>query len=399
MLRKIDFIFVIEHHRRELSFVKEISRELQIRGYSIYIVSEYFSIWKLVFYKNAVVLLPHCISLDSNILSCISSRRGYQIVNMNWEQSLSPVSKSVKILRDDARNFYQMGWNSDFKDFLLQDCGVSSEKIVRSLNPTKYLLTNSTKSTIFERYLAKINLHKYIFVPLNYNWAMMSSKRRSKRIQNLGYDLDEALEYIKFSVLHQEKFFEFLRSLIKKDNRVIVIRPHPSITVKAYIRKMRLNEELNRAIKSGRVIITDDHNAIDWINYAEVTISNWSTLVYDAYEAGKKAGYFWPCELPAIIDAEHTLTPPKFSNIDQFYTLKNKSPKNLTVTEFHALLEGLIEIIKYDGDHGIRWKLSIKRVFVSYFRNCLIIFGFGRLIPSRLRIDYFKPITYKKSSL
>lgn len=394
MSRKVDFIFVIEHHRRELTFVREICRNLSLRGYSTCIISEYFSIWRLLLYKDAVVLLPHCISIDSNILRSISNKRGYKIVNMNWEQMLSPVSKSVKRLKDDANQIYQMAWNKDFTEFLLNDCGVHPYKIVKSLNPTRYVLTNAVKSKSFETFLIEKDISEYIFIPLNYNWAMMSSDRISKRIQKLGYNENEAREYIEFSESHQEKFFIFLKSLLLKDSRVVVLRPHPSITVGSYIQKMMKIEGLRTAINSKQMIVSDDFTAIDWINSAEVTISNWSSLIYDAHESGKKAGYFWPYNLPSLIDAEYTKSPQKFSNLNEFYGLRAMNPKSSVKTEFQILIDGLIKIKMEDNVLMPDWEFSIKPVIIAFSRFGLKALGFNKLIPPRIRIEYFKPLIY-----
>lgn len=394
MSRKVDFIFVIEHYRREITFVREICGELSNRGYSTCVISEYFSVWELLFYKDAVVLLPHCISIDSNILRSISSRRGFKIVNMNWEQMLSPVSKSVKRLKDEAKNIYQMCWNKDFKQFLLKDCNVDSDKLIMSLNPTQYVLSNDIKSNSFEAFLVDKQIYKYVFIPLNYNWAMMSSDRISKRIQKLGYDINEAQEYIEFSKTHQEKFFNFLASLLAQDSRVMVLRPHPSITVESYIQKMIKRDDLRSAISSKRILVSDDFTAIDWINNAEVTISNWSSLIFDAYTSGKKAGYFWPCELPVLIDAEYTQTPPKFNTVDEFYRLRAKNSQNIVKTEFKTLIDGLIKIKTDNNGQMPNWSFSFKRVIIAFSRYGLIRMGFDRLLPSRIRHEYFKPLLY-----
>lgn len=387
MLR--EYIFLIEHPKRELEFIKRICFELRSKGQLTYIYSIHFDLWKINQHKEAIIFLPYCLSEDDYPFSAISKRKRHLFVNMNWEQILSPINKSVKIITGEARNNLQFSWNLDFRDHLSKTCQVNEKRIIKSINPTALLFKTFKGSDLFEKYLSELDISNYIFLPLNYNWALMDEKRRAKRIKNLGYNKNSALSYIHYSEKHLIKTFDFISKLLTEESYTVIIRPHPGISIQAYKEKI-CKTGFGFLLRNKKLIINNSFSAIEWIHYSKYTISNWSTLIFDSWYAGYPSCYYWPEKIPSFIDAYHTQGPPKIQKVKDLINLKTNDKQNIE-TEFSVFIDTLIELqyeqpIKRNFNFSFKAKAKLIRSFIRYL---MIKLNLESLIDSIVMIDYF----------
>lgn len=386
------YIFLIEHPKRELEFVKRICDELKNKRQITYIYSIHFDLWKINRHKSCVIFLPYCLADNDYPFSAISKRKGHVFVNMNWEQILSPINKSVKIISGEARNNLQLCWNPDFREHLIKKCKINSEKIISSVNPTSFLMRDVKVNKKFQEYCSQKKITNYIFFPLNYNWALMEESRRKKRIQSLGYDNQLARKYINYSEYHLDKFLKFIHEILSSTDFTLILRPHPGISVEAYVDKIQASK-FTEIIKNQRFIIENSFSAIDWIKNAELTISNWSTLIYDLWVAGYNGCYFWPEDIPNFIDAYHTKEPPKIRNV---VDLKNNFENNFENSfdqNFDSFISSILKINQVLSEGKIKnpfFLASRLKTIRSLIRYLFLKLKFKKLVDPIVLIDHFE---------
>lgn len=387
-MKSIDFIFLIEHPKRELPFLKYLANVLRGEGYSVKFISIYFHLFEIYKYKNSVIILPYCLSESNFPFSIIPKNRGFTFINMNWEQILSPISKTSKVILNEARYVYQLYWNLDFKDFLIKRCLIKKNYLIKSVNPTSFMMQFPSNEE-FIRYLKSKGLSSFIFVPVNYNWAMMSESRINSRL-SLGYSKEDADVYINFSKQHQFKMFNFLQDLVLSGYSV-VLRPHPSITVESYIERINSFKVFSALINNEQFFIDDSFSAIDWAKEADLILSNWSTVVYDAYLSGKKAAYYWPEKIPALINAYHTEEPYKISSVSDIEEIIVRNPEYMN-EEFNSLIRGLKSVMKRKSDFKFKSFYSffdILKIVRSFIYLVLVKIKLSKFVSPRILIDYF----------
>ena len=195
---KYDFVFLVEHPKREMHFINMIANNLNELGYNSKIYSITFDIHKLLFIKSPkVILLPYCLSSNDWPFSFLKYLFSDSLFcNINWEQNLHEISKKFRIPKGDALNIYNLVWNSDFRNYLIKS-GVNKEQIKKSINPTSFLFKQKITLSKFSEHLDNNNIVKdnYIFFPMNYNWLFYGKVRLKKKIKSC-YILRDANNYI-----------------------------------------------------------------------------------------------------------------------------------------------------------------------------------------------------------
>ena len=389
---KIDFIFLIEHPKRELDYVERVAFSLKSKGYSVKIISIHFHFIDVYFHSNSVILMPYCLNQSDFPFSAIPKNYNYTFININWEQILGAIQKTTKIINENARNVIQLYWNDDFKNFLKSKSNITERNLVRSVNPASYVLSNPKINIEFLEYLKKLNISKYCFLPVNYNWAMMSDERIKSRMK-LGYSKSDADTYINYSKNHQLKFFNFIEELLK-NNKTVVFRPHPGITINEYNKKIF---NTNKFIYNhSNFFVDDSFTAFDWINHADYIISNWSTLIYDAHFSGKKAAFFWPEDIPSLIDSFANEAPPKIKTVKELYSI-SKAIESKTNEEFNSFIENLIMIKKNNFNQNLFSSIRILdylKILRTIYYSLAFKFGLKFLIKKRILLDHFNKRTY-----
>lgn len=392
---KIDFIFLIEHPKRELEFIKKVASDLTFFGYSVKIISIHYHLIDIFFYEGSVILMPYCLDQSDFPFSVIPKKNNFKFINFNWEQLIGPITKSSKVIKRDARNVIQLYWSDDFKSFLKSESKIKEKNLVKSVNPGSYILSNPVINNNFLEYLKKLNFKKYYFLPVNYNWAMMSEKRIKSRLK-LGYSKSDAETYVNYSKKHQLMFFDFVEELLK-DGNVVVLRPHPGITTDDYKKKLFSTNKF--ILKHPNFYLDDNFNAYDWINHAEYTVSNWSTLIHDAHFAGKKAALFWPEDIPTLIDSTANKSPHKIKNLKQLQSISKTNTTKAVNYNYNSFIKNLITIKNKKINQNLYSKIT-KLDFLKIMRTLIYSLsfksGFKFLIKKRILKDHFYKITYTK---
>ena len=385
------YIFLIEHPKRELEFIKKVCDELKKKNHITFIYSIHFELWKINLHQKAFIFLPYCLSEKDYPFSAISKRKGHVFVNMNWEQILSPINKTVKIIKGSARKNHQLVWNSDFYYHLVKTCKIEEKYLLKSINPTAFLFYNHKLSIQFQKYLSDKKIENFIFFPLNYNWALMGEAKRRKRIKRLGYNPSSAHQYIEYSEKHLLKTLNFIEEILLKTQYVIVLRPHPGISINAYYKKIK-STQFNSILNHPRFIIDNSFSAINWIHSAKITVSNWSTLIYDAWLAGFNSCYFWPENIPELIDAYHTKHPPKIKTLAQLASLQANKQNNIS-ENFQSLISDILSLSRVETEiskEGSMSLISILKQIRSFIRYMLIKLKMKKLINPIILLDHFE---------
>ena len=279
MLITYDFIIFVEHKDRELETWTEIKQALNAKGHSAIILSYYFHAFALLILRPRVVIVPFCV--NESDLPAILSRGRHTVVCSNYEQHLSRVNEEYKKPKGDfVRQIFHIAWSTNFKEFLIK----------HHVNPEKIKVVGSpfSESLSKEIRIRRSNIdcdrtkRKLVFLPMNLAWAFASDSVISAKLRN-GYDFDTAKNYRKFSAVVLEKFLRDLEDYSKCNPDVdIVLRPHPTIGVKDYENRLaQLNLKLGYNVK-----ICKEHTAQYWLARCDVIASNYSTLLFDAFNCG-----------------------------------------------------------------------------------------------------------------
>ncbi|MFK7779733.1 MAG: hypothetical protein QM490_01175 [Candidatus Gracilibacteria bacterium] len=305
MIKEVDIIFFVEHKDRELESIKLIAEKLKESGKTSLILSIYFHVHYLYFYKAKIFVFPYLINQNDWPVSIIYKMYGDSVeyINMNWEQLFSKANEEFKKPQDNfvKEKVKHISWSNYFKSYLLRH-GVQKENINITGNPANEILfqllnkNNHLKDRLSKEFNLDIN-KKWIFFPMNYGWAFFSDKMILKKIE-AGYKKDIAYEYRSYSKKCLEKFVYFIDDISKKYDYEIIIRPHPSITEDDY--RNVFNKGLGYIPKN--VILNKKYSIREWIIASDIIGSSWSTSVWDAYNVGKSVFLFTPYKRPEWLD-------------------------------------------------------------------------------------------------
>lgn len=396
--KKIDYVFLVEHPKRELEFINTIAKNLSHEK-SVLICSIFYHIDLLLNYDPKVIIIPYCLNSNDWPFSFLKTRFHKSIFcSFNWEQNLHKFSKRFKSPEGDAVLIKHLAWNTDFKNFL-ESYGVLKSNIYISINPTAFLFQEVKKKKIkyFEDYLFKNDIDEYIFFPMNYNWKFIKEEKKENKIKS-GYNRDHVDEYISFSKNHFNHFIKLLEDITNNTNYKVIVRPHPSITVNQYLNEINKNSFLNKKIFQKQLIVTDDYSVSEWVRYSKLNISNWSTVIYDSYLAGFNSTYFYPEKVPDIIDAHYLQNSPRFTSLDTFFDISHLASETI---EIETILNSLKKILESNNTITysnvpiyLRFRGLLKLVRSKIFRKAYIFGIQNIIIPDRFIPDYFNIIKY-----
>lgn len=305
MIKNVDVIFFVEHKDRELESIKKIAERLHEKGISSVILSEYFHLQYLFYYKAKVFVFPYLLNKNDWPVNFIYATYGNTVsyINMNWEQLISKVNEEYKKPQDDfvRKKVHHIAWSKDFKNYLLR-YGVHKDKIEITGNPANEILASLLhhKETWKHKLSKEFNLDerkKWIFLPMNYGWAFASDTLINAKILK-GYPAHIAWEYRTYSQKCLKEFIYFIDTLSQEYDYELIIRPHPSITIDNYIEVFK--EQLGYVPVS--VTLNKAYSIREWVISVDTVGSSWSTSVWDAYNIGKDVFLFTPYARPEWLD-------------------------------------------------------------------------------------------------
>lgn len=379
MIKSVDIIFWVEHKDRELDSYRTLARKLKCDyGITSIIISNFFHGHYLWFYKAKIYIFNN-ISINTgwpNGFLWSAFRDKIIYISHRWEQLLFPIGERIHNPRTNfAKNIVKyVVWSDYFKDYLNSN-GVKSSNIDIVRNISHEILYDFVKnhSKEYKLKLSKeFNLpldKKILFFPMNYLWAFFSDDAIEHRISK-GVSPEIAKKFRKYSKDSLSEFIKFCLSLSLDKNFLLIIRPHPSITIDDYIKKF----SEKTSIIPDNIIFNKSHSIREWIAASDIIGSSMSTSVWEAHNLGKKSFYFTPFPRPKWLDTFWMREVPNINKIKEFYDilklnmntdtkLANK-PNN--INEFCELLSNHL---KNMGEIKIK-KIELK--YIKYFIKFMI---------------------------
>lgn len=398
MFKEVDVIFFVEHKDRELESIELICSKLKEQGIKTIILSTFFHLIHLYFYRPKIVVFPYLMSQKDWPVELVYSLYSDNIkyINMNWEQLLSTVNQEYKKPQDKfvKEQVIQLSWDKNFGDDFLVKNGVKEEniKIVGNLaNELLYNLLdkkNEWRDFISKEFELDIN-KKWLFMPMNYGWAFASDKLILGKI-SAGYDENIAWKYRAYSQKCLKEFVYFIEKLSKEYTYEIIIRPHPSIIEEQY--KEVFIEEIGYIPKN--IYLNKAHSIREWIIASDIIGSSWSTSVWDAYNVGKPVFLFTPFKRPEWLNVWWNDVVVNLEKYDEILISSNKKniEKIKTSNNIASLITDLLKEHKsYKNKlsfvHPKLILLLIMRYLSCKFFKCKL---FSKYTNS-VKYDYFIP--------
>lgn len=397
MFKEVDVIFFVEHKDRELESIELVCSKLKEQGVKTIILSTFFHLIHLYFYKPKIIVFPYLLSKKDWPCELAYSLYGKNItyINMNWEQLLSTANQEYKKPQDSfvKKQVMQLSWSNNFKDNFLLKYNVEEKniKIVGNIsNEVLYKLLDKKDGWRYS--LSKeYNLDdtkKWLFMPMNYGWAFASDKLIKSKIL-LGYDKNIAWEYRKYSQKCLKNFIYFINDISENDDYEIIIRPHPSITEEQY-REVFI-QEIGYIPKN--ILLNKSHSIREWIVSSDIIGSSWSTSVWDAYNIGKSVFLFTPFARPSWLDVWWN---NKVVNLDKFdEILIGSNKKNIenmkTSNKISSLIiKDLKEYKSYKPNFSlIKLKLMLL-VFIRFVSCKYLKCKFFKKYTNSVKHDFFE---------
>lgn len=398
-MKKVDYLFLIEHEDREGETVKALATKLKDKGASYVILSIEFHSYLLMYYVPKCVVFPY--SIDSKQWPIqFYSNKNIVFVSLNWEQLLSEANKDFKKPKGDLikSSFHHLCWTNDFQEFLVNS-GVCKENTAILGNPAHEMLNKAIKNTssidanVRKRYGIS-NHSKIIFFPMNYGWAFAEDHIIKAKIK-MGYDENIAWKYREYSQHCLTEFVDFSVELAKREPKSkLVIRPHPSISIDQYLNVF--NKKVAQIPEN--IIFTKDLTIREWISVSNLIGSSWSTTVWDSLNIGKDAFLFTPIARPVWLNTYWNDQVVNVSTVDelmaqQLLSLDSRVPVTNIINDvadwiFNLKANDKVLSLSLNNSKGKTFAYSLR----SFLRCFSMKFLRGYKVPKGMQRDYFKPI-------
>lgn len=335
-VKKIDFLFFVEHEARELMAIRRLADALHKHGYTSAIQSVFGVGPALLRIEPKVVLIPYIARNHDAFLKLINSyyNGNAKVISLNHEQILNKANKDFKKPTSSflKQEIIHLSWGGDFTQYLLQS-DVPKENIVELPKLSYTCYNHNPKTDVIENerdfYNEISQSEKSVFFPLNFNWAFISEETKLEKIKR-GYSPELASVYNQFSI---ELFDITIEAILKfareNGDSLIVIRPHPGISTNQYKDRIKfLGLELSDNIR-----ISDKLNIYILSDITDLIISNWSTTIYDGHLNGFQCYQFLLRPIPPElgIDTFDEVSQIDSLNISVDKLLSKENSKNSTL--------------------------------------------------------------------
>lgn len=413
--KKIDVVIFIEHKDREMQISKYLKKRLEQDNYSVIIASLHFHSHLILFqYEIKTIITPYIGFGKNSISSIFFEVHGLNInyINMNYEQFLFPFAGKFKIPKTETSKKHQINftWGDHFKEYLA-NAGASKKNIHVTGRPYAKIIKelNLKKHEIKLNLATKFNLDsnkKWVFIALTDPLSFLDDVALEK-IVKLGADKDGMYIQVDHDRESIVKLCSILSNLDKINNHEkfeFILRPHPSISRKSYLDLFDKNNlEIPKCLK----FIKGD-TAPNWLVASDTLITNYSTLIIDAYNCNKKIltfnhdfkkfDYLWWVKFSNNIFYN-------FSELDSFLNEDNQNIKKELSDYYISNLDSIDEssrvisrytksVLKHSNPSFLKLineLFFVKSIWGSMFRNFIIKnlknpFG---IIKEGLAMDYF----------
>lgn len=401
--KRLTICIFVEHPEREIEIANEIAKKItsERNGSTVKVLSITFyarirSIWKsdlIIFPSNWPVIEP---------LMQIFPNKTF--ISLNYEQVLSKFNKQSKAITtfNMLKNLHHLSWSQEFNQFLTNQ-GVKRDRIYLTDKYVYELYNDTNRINLAQSYIFEYRkiYKRILFFPLTDIQGFRSDEilRRTFDDNELYLLAKDRRDFVRRTL--RTLLQEIVLFCAENTGSLIILRPHPNVTKEDYT---ILFEAMNLEWPKNFVIHTE-FNALDWIVLADLTISNYSSLLLDA----KKLGV--PC---AIVCSEDFPTYLKVDWINNFIAYRslfevgdilyprpqtaalNKESKGITEAAMHILKIAEKEVEKKRHvELNIEGLLMLSRFFVSSYVRKLLYRSIPKLLSSGVRKDFFDPEVHK----
>ncbi len=326
-----EILFVVEHVARELDVACAI-RSLARRqaGVRVEVVSLYYDRDRLpTLRRPQVIVAPHFTSWkDFGIREILQALPGVPIVNLQFEQLVSPGNARIKLPRDRAAltQVLHCAMGRFFADALTA-VGVPDPHV---------LLTGSLACQLYRppyrrfyegkrRELARRHgldpSRTWVFFPENFGAAFFTPKQIEQRIR-AGYDPREMHEYCE----HSRRSFAEIMPWCAEGGRLgtveLIVRPRPATPCAAFVEAF---QQAAGAPPRGLHFIKD-HSVREWTLASNLVVSSFSTTLLESAVAQVPTWLLAPLPLPESMRSEWHRAAPQVCCAEDFLDLLSHPP-------------------------------------------------------------------------
>jgi len=413
---KIDVVIFIEHKDREMQISKYLKKKLEQENYSVIIASLHFHTHLILFqYEIKTIITPYIGFGKSSISNLFFKVHGLNInyINMNYEQFLFPFAGKFKVPKIEPAKKYQINfaWGDHFKEYLANSgasknnihvTGRPYAKIIKELN----LIKNEIKIDLATKFNLDLN-KKWVFIALTDPLSFLDDLTLDK-IVKAGADREGMYVQVNHDRESIVKLCSVLSDLDKINNHEnfeFILRPHPSISSNSYLDLFHKNNlKIPKCLR-----IIKGSSAPNWLVASDVLITNYSTLIIDAYNCNKKIltfnhdfkkfDYLWWVKFSNNIFYN-------LSELDHFLNEENQKLNKELSNHYIANLDSINEssriisqytksVFKYSNPSFLKlinelffvksiWGTMIRNFIIKNLKN-----PFG-IIKEGLAMDYFR---------
>lgn len=321
-MTRVDVVFFVEHADRELEIVQRMADRLAERGISSLVCSVFFDAHRLLALRAKVFVFPYVMGPDYWPVTVVSELYGHDAVtvNLNWEQLLSVANRAYKRPRTpfQREQVYQLAWDDGFREYL-EGHEVRPDRIHVLGNPARDILSEQIQRsdemrTTLGRELGLDTGKVWVFFPMNYGWAFTTDLLIRTRIA-AGYDPKVAWEYQAYSRRNLALFLRWTAASARKTpSHLFIVRPHPAESPEQWVEQF----ECECGGVPDNVVITRHRSVREWLPAADAVFSSWSTVAFDAFEAGMPAFLIAPEAWPDWLYTSWYSRVPKVVSTEEF---------------------------------------------------------------------------------
>ena len=325
--RDVDVLIFLEHRDREFEVVTAVARQLRkVHGLKVAVASSVFHPLVAAVLVRPKVIVSTSLALGPGFVSSIFERiygTRAVYVYMNWEQILSPLNVEYRRPRDPhtrevAKHF---AWGQAFADFLIAN-GVPRDHVFITGKPSLALLQKKARcnrDNLKQRMAVRFGIAptaRWLFFPMTCHFAFFSDYHVRSRI-GIGSGEETVMTHRRYVSETIDTIFRWVaeyESEARRANTIVVLRPHPSVSVDQYVQRFEL---LVGAVPA-HVRIVKDMTAHDWLVASDACYTNYSSLALDGNCLGRPAYLIEPQPFPPFLEADWFEGLPRIRTAAEF---------------------------------------------------------------------------------
>ena len=314
-----DVLITYEIKNREIENLCLIKRELERRGYSVLVRSQYETFFSSDGLVDAdLVVVPGFYRSRQQFYASSHTPRTERIVNMLWEQIFNTEDEDnpdfVASIKPWGRDAVHLAWGPHMQKRLIRDWGVKEDHAPITghialdflRGPLRYYYDD--RETVFARYDIPTDKRVHLFIS---SLAFADLDITVLKSYSATDDYSSSVTMAECAVKTRETLLDwFERVLEENPDDIIIYRPHPE--------EKECEALKAAAARQPRLRIISAESVKQWVLVCDKIYNWYSTSTAEVYGAGKGCSILRPVELPYEIDikvlheAEHIKTFEQF---------------------------------------------------------------------------------------